>query len=82
MWSDPEMASLDRIRENVNKDIAQGMRFGGFFYVLCATIVVAISPSLHTHPGIIFMVLFFCALTLARLFIFDRGFVSQNLITP
>lgn len=79
MWSDPEMASLDRIRENVNKDIAQGMRFGGFFYVLCATIVVAISPSLHTHSGIIFMVLFFCALTLARLFIFDRGFVSQKL---
>lgn len=34
MWSDPEMASLDRIRENVNKDIAQGMRFGGF--LLCS----------------------------------------------
>jgi len=31
MWSDPEMASFERIRASVNQDIARYMGFGGSF---------------------------------------------------
>lgn len=79
MWSDPEMASLERIRTSVNQDIARRMRFGGFFYVLCATTVMVISPLLYSNAWIISLVFFFCALAMLRLSLYQHTCVPKEI---
>lgn len=70
MWSNPEVANLDKIRESVNKDIVQRMHLGGFFYVLCSVTIIVISPALQTNLLIAVVVLFLGILALLRLFVY------------
>lgn len=70
MWSDPEIAYLDKARSNTNHDIAQRMRFGGLFYLLCGISIVLFSPDLRGQPSMIAFIGFFFILALLRLVIF------------
>lgn len=74
MWSDPEVANLQRVSMSTNQDMVRRMRLGGLFYVLCCSVIVAMSPVLRAQSyGVIFVVLF-VILAVLRLIIYQQAF--------
>ena len=51
MWSDPEVASLEKVRISTNQGVAGRMRWGGIFYVLCCVAIILTSSVLRAHPA-------------------------------
>ncbi|MDE2371542.1 MAG: hypothetical protein KGN16_21415 [Burkholderiales bacterium] len=52
IWSDPQALQQDRIRAATNRDMAQRLRFGGFFYLIGEIGVVALSPALRAQTAV------------------------------
>lgn len=73
MWSDPEVASLEKVRISTNQDMARRMRWGGLFYVLCCSSIVLMSPVLRVQPYIAIFAGLFIILATLRLIIYKRG---------
>lgn len=80
MWSDPEVANLEKVRISINQDVARRMRLGGLFYVLCCSAIVLMSPVLYAQPYIAIFVGLFVILAVLRLFIYKRAlnFYGRN----
>ena len=73
MWSDPEVASLEKVRISTNQDMARRMCLGGLFYVLCCSAIVLMSPVLLAQPYIAIFLGLFIILAALRLIIYKRG---------
>lgn len=73
MWSDPEVANLEKVRISTNQDMAQRMRLGGLFYVLCSSAIVLISSVLHGQPYIAIFIGLFVILAISRLTVYKRA---------
>lgn len=73
LWSDPEVADLEQVRVSTNQDVAERMRWGGMFYVLCCIAVILTSPMLRAQPAAAVFVLSFLALAVARLIIYKQA---------
>lgn len=73
MWSDPEVANLEKVRISFNQDMAQRMRLGGLFYVLCCSAIVLMSPVLYAQSYIAIFVGLFVILAALRLFVYKRA---------
>ncbi|AEJ02043.1 integral membrane sensor hybrid histidine kinase [Nitrosomonas sp. Is79A3] len=73
MWSDPEVANLEKVRISTNQDMARRMHLGGLFYVLCCSAIVLMSPVLYAQPYIAIFVGLFVILAALRLFIYKRA---------
>lgn len=73
MWSDPEVANLEKVRISTNQDMARRMRLGGLFYVLCCSAIVLMSPVLLAQPYIAIFFGLFIILAALRLIIYKRG---------
>ena len=73
MWSDPEVANLEKARISTNQDMARRMRLGGLFYVLCCSAIVLMSPVLLAQPYIAIFFGLFIILAALRLVIYKRG---------
>ncbi|SDX03703.1 Signal transduction histidine kinase [Nitrosomonas oligotropha] len=71
-WSDPEVASLERVRISTNQDMAGRMRWGGMFYVLCCSAIILTSPVLAAQPYSVVFVMIFLALAILRLIIYKQ----------
>ncbi|MER0169606.1 MAG: response regulator [Nitrosomonas sp.] len=71
-WSDPEVASLERVRISTNQDMAGRMRWGGMFYVLCCSAIILTSPVLGAQPYSVVFVMIFLALAILRLIIYKQ----------
>jgi len=71
-WSDPEVASLERVRISTNQDMAGRMRWGGMFYVLCCSAIILTSPVLGAQPYSVVFVIIFLALAILRLIIYKQ----------
>lgn len=71
-WSDPEVASLERVRISTNQDMAGRMRWGGMFYVLCCSAIILTSPVLSAQPYSVVFAMIFLALAILRLIIYKR----------
>ncbi|MCB1948003.1 MAG: response regulator [Burkholderiales bacterium] len=78
MWSDPEIAYLEKVRIATNLDITQRMRLGGLFYVICSIGVILMSPTLHAQPYIALFVIFFVILAILRLYIYKLTISNYN----
>ena len=78
MWSDPEVVNLEKVRVSTNQDVAQRMRLGGLFYVLCSVAIILTSPVLITQPFMAIFVVVFIILALSRFIICTRAFNQQN----
>lgn len=74
MWSDPEVANLQRVRMSTNQDMARRMRLGGLFYVLCCSVIVAMSPALRAQSYIAIFIVLFVILAVLRLIIYQQAF--------
>lgn len=72
MWSDPEVASLEKVRISTNQDVAGRMRWGGIFYVLCCVAIILTSSVLRAHPASTVFVLSFIVLAVTRLIIYKQ----------
>jgi len=66
LWSDPEVAGLERVRISTNQDMAGRMRWGGMFYVLCCIAIILTSPMLRAQPAAAVFVISFLALAVTR----------------
>jgi len=77
MWSDPEVVNLEKVRVSTNQDVAQRMRLGGLFYVLCSVAIILTSPVLITQPFMAIFVVVFIILALSRFIICTRAFNQQ-----
>jgi len=73
MWSDPEVANLEKVRISTNQDMARRMRLGGLFYVLCCSAIVLMSPVLLAQPYVAIFFGLFIILAVSRLIIYKRG---------
>ena len=71
MWSDPEVASLEKVRISTNQDMARRMCLGGLFYVLCCSAIVLMSPVLLAQPYIAIFFGLFIILAALRLIIYN-----------
>lgn len=71
-WSDPEVASLERVRISTNRDMAGRMRWGGMFYVLCCSAIILTSTVLSAQPYSVVFVMIFLALAILRLIIYKQ----------
>lgn len=60
MWSDPDIAKIDSVRDATNRDLARHSRIGGWAYVLCCLGVVSLSPLLWSQRlcAAVFVVVF------------------------
>ncbi|MBS0587938.1 MAG: response regulator [Proteobacteria bacterium] len=72
LWSDPEVAGLERVRISTNQDMAGRMRWGGMFYVLCCIAIILTSPMLRAQPAAAVFVISFLALAVTRLIIYKQ----------
>ena len=72
LWSDPEVAGLERVRISTNQDMAGRMRWGGMFYVLCCIAIILSSPMLRAQPAAAVFVISFLALAVTRLIIYKQ----------
>lgn len=77
MWSDPEVANLEKVRISTNQDMARRMRLGGLFYVLCSSAIGLISPVLYAQPYIAIFVGLFIILAISRLIVYKRALNSD-----
>lgn len=77
LWSDPEVANLERVRISTNQDVVGRMRWGGMFYVLCCGAIILTSPVLRTQPTVVIFFVAFLTLAIIRLIIYKRAVNSQ-----
>ncbi len=77
MWSDPQVANLEQIRTSTNQDVAQRMKLGGLFYVLCCTAIILMSPTLRSQPFIVIFIILFSALALSRIIVYKISYNQQ-----
>ena len=72
LWSDPEVANLEQVRINTNRDMVGRMRWGGMFYVLCCIAIILTSPMLRAQPVAGVFALSFLALAVTRLIVYKQ----------
>ncbi|HNP26168.1 MAG TPA: response regulator [Nitrosomonas sp.] len=73
MWTDPEVANLEKVRIGTLQDIATRMRLGGLFYVLCSIAIISMSAVLRDQPYIAVFVCLFIILAILRFYIYHRA---------
>lgn len=79
MWSDPKVLHLEKVRSSTNQDVAQRMKFGGLFYVLCCTAIILMSPVLRSQPFIAGFIVLFFILALLRVIVCKHAFCQKEI---